>query len=245
MLRTLAAAGLVALAAGCQSTPQPANEIVIEVDDDGNMRVVSAGGSPEDQALAALMQSALDGDFGAAEEPAPLAEDEIWRDDGQGNLMHIQSGAQCPQRWGEYTRTRTHVFRPDGLDVGCNFAAPDGKVMTFYIYESAETLADELDGAFESMKTRQPVSTDARFGSLPESTAYVGRSLAYEAADGTQMRTSVALADGGGWRLKIRLTCEARLAVQAENAAGVALIGQADRLNSGKPPAPAVKPSPV
>lgn len=245
MLRALVAAAALTLATGCQTAPKTENAMTITIGEDGSMRVVSAGNSPEDQLLAAIMQAALDGELDAKEPPAPLPEDQVWRADGAGNLTHIQSGAQCPQRWGEYTRTRTSIFKPDGTDVGCNYGAPDGKVLTFYVYESDLSLADELESTIETIKTRQPVSTEARFGSPPASPAYVGRALAYEEADGTKMRTSVALANGGSWRLKMRLTCEANVAAQAENAAGLALMGQSDRLVSGKPPPAAEKPSPV
>lgn len=235
-------AALLVLAAGCQTKPE--NTIVVGVGEDGSYSVASSGGSAEDQALAAILQSALNGGLEQREEPAPLKEDEIWRQDAEGNLTHIQSGAQCPARWGGYTRTRTSIFKPDGTDVGCNYGAPDDRVLTFYVYQSDLTLADELDGTLETLKTRQPVSTEAKFGSPPGSPAYVGRALAYEAADGRKMRTSVVLSDGGSWRLKIRLTCDAGIAVQAENAAGLALMGQADRLNSPRPPV-TERPSPV
>lgn len=247
MFRGLIAVAAVALAAGCQSAPKDANALVVGVDSDGKMRVMSAGTSPEDQAVAALMQSLLDGEFvlNDANEQEPLAEDAVWSNDGNGNLTHIQSGAQCPAQWGEYTRTRTSIFKPDGTDVGCNYGARDGKVRTFYVYKSEFSLVDELNGTMETIKTRQPVSTETRFGSGPASSVYVGRSLAYEDADGTKMRTSVVLADGGEWRLKMRLTCEANVATDAENAAGLALMGQSDRLDASKPAVPAVKPSPV
>jgi hypothetical protein len=244
MFRRLIATAVLALVAGCATAPKEDNALTITIGEDGKMRVVSAGGSPEDQILAALMQSALDGDLDAPE-AEPLPEDQVWRADGAGNLTHIQSGAQCQQHWGEYTRTRSSIFKPDGMDVGCNYGASDGRVLTFYVYESDLSLGEELDSTIETIKTRQPVSTEARFGSPPGSPAYVARALAYEAADGTKMRTSVALANGGSWRLKMRLTCEANVATQAENAAGVALMGQADRLESGKPPPSTEKPSPV
>lgn len=244
MFRKLMAVAAVALAAGCQT--QPDNTIYVGMNADGTYSV-SSGGTDDEKAVAALLQAAMNGqlDLGDEEEQAPLAEDEVWSQDGNGNLTHIQSGAQCPAQWGEYTRTRTSIFKPDGTDVGCNYGAPDGKVRTFYVYKSDFPLIDELNGTMETIKTRQPVSTEARFGSGPASSVYVGRSLAYEDADGTKMRTSVVLADGGEWRLKMRLTCEANVAADAENAAGLALMGQSDRLDATKPAVPTVKPSPV
>jgi hypothetical protein len=245
MRRALIATAILALAAGCQSAPKDNDAITIVVGDDGKMRVVSAGNSADNQALAALMQLTLDGGLDAEADAEPLKEDEIWREDAAGNLTHIQSGAQCPVNWGEYTRGRTSIFKPDGTDVGCNYSSPDGKVLTFYVYQSDLTLTDELNDTMITLKTRQPVSTDERFGSGPPPSLYVGKALAYEDADGTRMRTSLALADGGAWRLKMRLTCKAAVAAQAENAAGLALMGQADRLDTPQPPRPSEARSPV
>lgn len=245
MLRTMIGASMVLLAVGCQSAPTTDSAIVIQVGDDGRMQVVSAGNSPEDLALAALMQSALNGELGEEEaEAEPLREDEVWREDTAGNLTHIQSGAQCPARWGEYARERTAIYLPDGSNVGCNYNSADGKILTFYVYESPDSLAEELDTTFEAIKMRQPVSEEAPFGARMRSSGYVARTLAYQQADGTNMRTSVLLADGGPWRLKIRLTCPAADSVRVEEAAGIALIGQADRLNS-PPPQPTEARSPV
>jgi hypothetical protein len=244
MFRKLIATALVVLAAGCQT--KPSNEITVGMGPDGSFLVGSSDMSEDGRALAALLQSALNGEFDEeTEAPEALDEDEIWRADAAGNLTHIQSGAQCPVRWGEYVRGRTSIFQPDGTDVGCNYENAAGTVMTFYVYRSPENLAVELDDTFETMKTRQPVSSEAQFGSLPASKSYVARTLAYETADGTRMRTSVLLTDGGSWRLKIRLTCRADDAVRTETAAGIALMGQADRLASSLPPQPAEKPSPV
>jgi len=245
MLRGLMiAATSLALAAGCQTAP-PENAIVVSIGEDGSYSVTSSGGTAEDQAIAALLQSAMNGELDLGEEePAQLSEAEVWREDKAGNLTHIQSGAQCPVRWGEYVRERTAIYVQDGTNVGCNYNSPDGKILTFYVYESPDTLADELNATFEAIKTRQPVSEEARFGVRIPSSVYVAKTLAYEQADGTSMRTSVLLADGGPWRLKMRLTCPAAGSVQTEEAAGIALIGQADRLNSPRPPVTA-SPSPV
>jgi hypothetical protein len=245
MLRTMAAlVSSLALVAGCQSTPKDANALVIEVGEDGQMRVVSAGDSEEDQAIAAMIQLALDLELDNADEQEPLEEDEVWSTDGAGNLTHIQSGAQCPLRWGGYVRQRTGIYQPDGTDVGCSYSSPDGNVQTFYIYKSDLSLADELEQTFETMQTRQPISEEVRFGDNAPSGGYVARALAYATADGVQMRTSVLLTDEGGWRLKIRLTCGADDVPRAETAAGIALIGQAERLASPSLP-PTAKPSPI
>lgn len=245
MFRGLIAVAAVALATGCQT--KPSNTIYVGMNADGAYNLASSGGTNEDKAIAALLQAAMNGelDFGAEDEQEPLSEEEVWRQDAAGNLTHIQSGAQCPARWGEYARGRSSIFRPDGMDVGCNYEGPDGKIMTFYVYQNTETLREELETTFETMKTRQPVSTEAPFGATPASGSYAARTLAYEMADGTRMRTSVLLTTGGSWRMKIRLTCKADDAVRTETAAGLALMGQADRLNTIQRPTPAPSPAPI
>lgn len=245
MLRTFSAvAASLALIAGCQSTPKDDNATVIEIGEDGQMRVVSAGGSPEDAALAQMLQLALNGELDLGEEPAPLTEAEIWHEDESGNLTHIQSGAQCPLKWGDFVRERTGIYATDGTNVGCNYNSPDGRIQTFYVYQTDVSLADDLAEAFEAMKTRQPVSEEVKFGGGMPYAGYVARALAYKTADGTGMRTSVLLADSGGWRLKMRLTCQAKDVSRAEVGAGVALKGQSDRLALPRQPLTA-SPAPV
>jgi hypothetical protein len=245
MLRTFSAvAASLALLGACQSTPKDDNALVIEVGEDGQMRVVSADDSPEGVAIAQMLQLALDGELDLEDEPPPLSEDEVWHEDAAGNLTHIQSGAQCPARWGEYARERTAIYAPDGANVGCNYTASGGRIQTFYVYQNDQSLADELEETFVTMQTRQPVSEEVPFANSMAFGRYVARALAYSAADGTRMRTSVLLADSGGWRLKIRLTCKATDVPSAETAAGVGLIGQADRLASPRQPLTA-SPAPV
>ena len=125
MIRVLSTLALAAcLAAGaCQSKPK--NEMVISFGPDGKM-IVQSGGSAEDRAVAALLQQALD------EDNKPLSEEEVWRKDADGNITHIQSGAVCPVAWGNYTRGQVSIFKPDGMDVGCNYNAPNGATLTFY-----------------------------------------------------------------------------------------------------------------
>lgn len=225
----LAAGGLSA----CQTKPK--NEMVINVGPDGRMTVQS-NGSPEDQAIAALLQAELDKQADAK----ALTEDEVWRKDADGNLTHIQSGVQCPAVWGNYTRGKVTIFRPDGMDVGCNYNSPNA-TLTFYAYKSDLKLADELKGTMETVKMRQPVSKEVPF-SLPSSNdGYVAATLSYKDANGREERTSTLLANGGTWRLKIRLTCRADVAKDIENGAAVAMMGQRDRMLN-PPPAPQQAP---
>lgn len=236
MLRKLTVAlTSLALVSACQTAPKDDNAMVIEIGEDGQMRVVSAGDSPEDQAMALVLQSLMNDVVKEAEAAEPLSEEEIWHKDEAGNLTHIQSGAQCPMKWGDFVRERTGVYAADGTNVGCNYNAPDGRIQTFYAYRTDVSLADDLADAFGAMKTRQPVSEEVAFGSGMPYAGYLGRALSYKTADGTGMRTSVLLADSGGWRLKIRLTCQANDA-RAEVSAGVALKGQADRLAAPRQP---------
>jgi hypothetical protein len=245
MLRTWTVAlASLALVSACQSTPKEDNAMVIEIGEDGQMRVVSAGDSPKDQAMALVLQSLMNDVVKEAEAAEPLSDEEVWHKDAGGNLTHIQSGAQCPVKWGDYARGRVTTIAPDGTDVGCNYNSPDGKVQTLYIYKSDLSLADELTSTVETMKLRQPVSEEAHFGAPGAAKGYVAQALAYTTASGERMRTSVLLTDGGEWRLKIRLTCPADGAQTAEIAAGIALTGQAERLAAPRQPLTAT-PAPI
>jgi hypothetical protein len=240
MIRSIAiryaAFALCVLAAGCQTEPK--DELIVSIGPDGKMTVASSGKSAGDKEMAALLQSALNGELDDdAKDTAPaLTEDEVWRKDAAGNITHIQSGATCPQTWGDYRRTKVSIFRPDGMDVGCNYETGGQRFMTFYVYKSELSLAEELKGTMETVKARQPISKDVPFAMPSANGSYVAATLAYDLANGTQMRTSSLLAKGGTWRLKIRLTTPAKEATDAERLASIAIIGQSERLNNPQAP---------
>jgi hypothetical protein len=247
MIRTSMRVGaIVALAAclgvsGCQSKPK--NDLVINVGPDGRMTVQSSG-SPEDRALAALLQLALDKEA-AKDEKAPLTEAQIWRKDDDGNITHIQSGATCPVTWAGLTRDKLSVFAADGTDVGCNFVTPNAgpTYMTFYVYQRAGGMEEAMKEAVDGMKARQPVAKETPYFAPSSNGQYRSLTLSYKAADGTPMRTSVLLAQSGGWLLKMRLTCREDDARVAEQSAALGLMGQADRLRSPQPLPPPVPPA--
>jgi hypothetical protein len=235
----LAAVAFAALMAGCASEPKPENSINIIVGPDGKMTAVSSSNNPEDRAMAAILSQALNGELGV--EDKALTEDQIWQKDAGGNVTHIQSGATCPAQWGDFVRNRLEVFIRDGTNVGCNYGRGSSSALTFYVYEGS-TVEEELRNAFDAMKSRQPVSKETPYHMPSAAGAYQARTLVYETADRTAMRTSVLVAQAGKWVLKMRLTTLAADAKTVEQFAGVALVGQVDRLRSPPPPP---KPAPV
>src|SRR5690606_39011276 len=144
------------------------------------MQVVSTGGTAEDQAAAAILQLALNGELDslddeAGDDEAPaLAEGQVWLQDADGNLTHAQSKAQCPLAWGLFERNATQIYVPDGTNVGCNYsrAAADA-AMTFYAYQSDVVLQADVDNAFASMRQRVPVSKEVAFSELPGANWYL------------------------------------------------------------------------
>jgi hypothetical protein len=177
----------------------------------------------------------------------PLSEAEIWRVDPDDNITHIQSGATCPGLWGGLKRDRLTIFRPDGMDVGCNYVGIDNATaMTLYVFTSAHGgLDSEMKVAIDSMRARQPVAKETPFYNPSSNGGYKTYTLAYANADGTPMRTSLLLGQvNGGWLLKIRLTCRESDARKAEEVAGLAMMGQADRLRTRPVPRTA-KPDPI
>lgn len=250
----LMAAGLLlaATAGACATGAKKTDDAIqIVMGPDGKATLIMPeGASAEDAAMLTLMQAALNGklDEALAEADAePLTEEQIWNRDADGNLAHIQSGATCPAVWAGMQRTQAQIFRDDGTDVGCNYGAPNSAtVMTFYVYATEDDIspADEARAVLETMKTRQPVAKETAYLAPSRNGQYEALTLAYDNADGSKMRTSVLVARAGQWLLKIRLTCLEGDARIAEGAAGLALIGQADRLN-GSPAPKMVRPDPV
>jgi hypothetical protein len=229
-------AAIAALAAGCASQPRPENSINIIVGPDGKMTAVSSSKDPDDRAMAALLSGALNGGSGSEQNQKELTDDQIWSRDGDGNVTHIQSGATCPAQWAGFTRNRLEVFIRDGMNVGCNYGLGTTSALTFYVYEGT-TLEDELESALDAMKTRQPLSRETPYHAPSVNGSYQARTLAYETASGTAMRTSVLIGKAGDWFLKMRLTCPAAEAARLEQTVGIALIGQSDRLGGAAPAA--------
>lgn len=254
MLRCLGMAAGLLLAAttgGCATAKKPESAIQIVMGADGKATVIiPEGASAEDAAMLMLMQSALDGtldDTLGESDAEPLTEEQIWAKDANGNLAHIQSSATCPAVWAGMQRTDVHIFRNDGTDVGCNYGAPNSAtVMTFYVYATANdvTVADEARSALDTMKTRQPLAKETPYLGPTSHGQYQALTLAYDNADGSKMRTSVLVTRVGSWLLKIRLTCLASDGRIAEETAGLAIMGQADRLRS-QPAPKIVRPEPV
>lgn len=246
-LGIVAALALASAVGACATAKEPERQIEIAIGPDGKMSVVMPeNATAEDLAMAQLMQAALDGELDAADEADALSEDQIWRQDPDGNLSHLQSGVTCPAVWGALKRTDAHVFRGDGMDVGCNYSSNSSPtVMTFYAFTlpEATALSDLMQETMAAIKTRQPLAKDAPYLSKGRG-QYEAQTLAYDNADGSKMRTSLLMTKVGDWFLKIRLTCRAVDAPVAEETAGLAIIGQADRLRN--PPAPkTARPDPV
>ena len=132
------------------------------------------------------------------------------------------------------------------MDVGCNYVSGETPtVMTFYSFTSTRGGLDaEMKDAIAQMKSRQPVAKEAPFMMPSANNSYRTYTLTYETVDGTKMRTSVLLGQEGRWLLKIRLTCRASDAQEAERVAGLALIGQQDRLRT-RPAPPNARPDPI
>lgn len=249
MKRMMMAAAALSLA-GCGTTSGTDNDLVFLMGPDGKMTSVAPrGASEEDVRMANALTQIMNGALDDEEEPErALTENEIWRQDADNHLTHIQSGATCPATWSGLVRERTTIFRPDGMDVGCNYLSPNGPtVMTFYSFTMPgpkETLEEVLKQSAEPLKARQPTAKETPFLAPSQHGQYLAAAVAYTNVDGTKMRTSVLVAEVNGWYLKIRLTCRESDAPVAENTAGLAIMGQADRLRT-KPVPKEAKPDPI
>lgn len=227
------------LSTGCASAPERSDEINLSLMPDGSFVALDSKGNPSKDPQAQMMAALLSGlPIEEDEAPVALPEDQIWRQEPGGHLVHLQSGAVCAESVAGIKRTGTHLFSPDGTDVSCQY---DGNTsaITLYFYQRESTLEDEIAEAASAMHDRQPVSQVVPFKMT--SPAFASYTLAYKRADGLAYRSSALVADVSGWKLKVRLTTPASAAPDMEYRVAVALIGIRDRLATA--PAATLPPS--
>lgn len=244
----LTLAGALSVAAlglcGCASRPEPSGDISIMMTPDGSFVALDSSGTPSSDPATQLLAQVMNqmaADEAEAGSAAPLSESEVLRPEPGGHLTHIQSGAICAASIAGIDRTLTRIYAPDGTDVGCSYDGGSVAV-TLYVYMRKSTIQDELEEALSAMRDRQPVSTDTAYAM--EIPGVLSHTLAYERADGTAYRTSVLVTEAGGWKLKVRVTSPTSRAADMEYRAGIALMGQRDRLATGPhPPMPPANPT--
>lgn len=190
----------------------------------------------------------------ADEVPAPpsgaLPDAAIWRDEGDGHLRHIPSGAICPSNWGSFNRTDNVEFKSDGSDVGCGYFSEElYTTLTFYIYRNSEPMDQEFAAVMDLVKNRVPVHEDTDFPGLGPSSSggfsYLSDAIEFKNSVGAKIRSAALLTEHFGWRLKMRVTYPAEFAAQIETIAGTMLLGQYENIMPGgvAPVAPDAPPA--
>lgn len=227
VMRILAAVAAAVVLAGCQSTA-PAGETPLE----GAPHVTPAGGG-----------ETTAGGLATFDPPAgPLSPEEIWRVEPQDTVTHIQSGATCPGMLGGLRRDKQTVYKPNGMDVGCNYIGGEGPaLLRFYVFTSdIGGLDAEVRTATDSMRAQQPIAKRAPV--IAASQTFRNYGLVETDAGGTTTRNSLLMTQvNGGWILKVRLTCREQDAKTYEELAARMLSDEAAKLKSR--PVPRVKTS--
>ncbi len=218
LMRIRMAVAAAVVLAGCQSTA-PAGETPL----DGAPRVT------------AVTDGKMMPDGPAMFDPpaGPLSPEEIWRVEPQDTVLHIQSGATCPGMLGGLRRDKQTVYKPNGMDVGCNYIGGEGPaLLRFYIFTSdIGGLDAEVRTATDSMRAQQPIAKRAQV--IAASQAFRNYGLVETDANGTMMRNSLLMTQvNGGWILKVRLTCREQDAKMYEELAARMLADEASRLKS-------------
>lgn len=207
-----------AVLAGCQST-SPAGETPLDGAPSG---ALASGGETTPGGLAVFDPPA-----------GPLSPEEIWRVEPQDLVTHIQSGATCPGMLGGLRRDKQTVYKPNGMDVGCNYIGGEGPaVLRFYIFTSdIGGLDAEVRTATDSMRAQQPIAKRAPV--IAASQAFRNYGLVETDANGTMTRNSLLMTQvHGGWILKVRLTCREQDAKTYEELAARMLADQVAKLKS-------------
>jgi hypothetical protein len=156
--------------------------------------------------FAALVATPALADAPVKAEPPPDAQKpalSIWRP-GDSEATHLQSGLVCPAAFLSYRRVDLHYYDAFGLDVSCNYQAPDA-VFTIYLTRRSGTSADDsmTEAKREFLLGRadwhpQPLSdTRSQDGDV------AWRALIYADDAG---RDGIWIADLHGWTLEYRIT---------------------------------------
>jgi hypothetical protein len=217
-MRILAVVATAVALAGCQSTSP-------------------AGETPPEGASAGTLASGEDtapGGLAMFDPPTgPLSPEEIWRVEPQDTVAHIQSGATCPGMLGALRRDKQTIYKPNGMDVGCNYAGGDGSaLLRFYVFTSDNGGLDaEVRAATDSMRAQQPIAKRAPVVAAAQ--AFRNYALVETDANGALMRNSLLMTQvNGGWILKVRLTCREQDTKTYEELAARMLTDEAARLKS-------------
>ncbi len=228
-IRTLLGAVLaLAIITACASTPEPKPTII--ANPDGSFSVISESDDPTAQAYAQVLSNMIDAAEAARAGGSNLSDEEIWRTNEDGSMLHIQSGGYCPAIWGQFTRTQSYIIKRNGTDVSCNFNnAETGSILTFYFYQVAAEPEAEAEGALEAMRYRVPdgkrVPLAARWKNPDFSTAILSSDV-----NGKRIRNGVVVARSGPWLVKLRMTYPDANAAAFELMALTMLQGQVERL---------------
>jgi hypothetical protein len=148
---------------------------------------------------------------GGADQPAANGQTQpiyrsIWKIEDAGRIAHLQSGLACDAAVSAFHRTNVIAFRPNGLDVGCNYATARNDItITEYITRrGTKTLADDLAEARSELLHRfDGLSLLADSKNFAPTGSWLKETYARDAG---KFREGIWLADLNGWTLEYRVS---------------------------------------
>jgi len=137
----------------------------------------------------------------------------IWHVADNGDITNLQSGLICDSKLGDFSRTDVLAFRPNGLDVGCNYAnAAKNITITEYITRrQLQSLADDIAEARNEMLHRMDGLVLLSDSAGKDFEANAGWLKEVYARPNSPFREGIWLADLSGWTLEYRVSYRADL----------------------------------
>jgi hypothetical protein len=132
----------------------------------------------------------------------------IWNLGDNGAITHLQSGLVCDAEIDQLQRLSVLAFKPNGLDVGCDYATvgKDATVTEYITRRGAETLTDDLAEARSELLHRLDglkLLRDSQSKDFAPGSTWLKE--IYSRSDGKFLE-GIWLSDIGGWTLEYRVT---------------------------------------
>ena len=131
----------------------------------------------------------------------------IWHIADNGDAVHWQSGLRCDSTVEGFRRTNVYAYKPNGLDVSCNYLDSKRSLITIYLTRREnDTLSDDFEEAKRELTQAMPDASTLQ--SQPNQLIASDLSwvqILYSRQDG-KIREGIWIADMDGWTLEYRAT---------------------------------------
>ena len=146
----------------------------------------------------------------AMADPGKLLPRSVFVLDDSGNATHLQTGWQCPARFGDYRRDDLRVYDAHGLDVSCDYALPgEGSITLYLTKRTGGDLKADFEGGKSALVGRTPGATlfaDAEQKTFPSDREWLH---ALYSSNTSGQIDGVWYAWYGDWTFEVRATYRA------------------------------------